>query len=98
MGIVAEYKRDFEFMSASITGLPDEVLEGTFVKGLKPEIRAKVRVLKPIGLGPLMELAQLVEEKNLAIKAMFEPSGLKTKQPNTIRVPRGIKTRDLIIA
>ena len=92
VGIVAEYKRDFEFMSASITGLPDEVLEGTFVKGLKPEIRAKVRVLKPIGLGPLMELAQLVEEKNLAIKAMFEPSGLKTKQPNTIRIPGGIKT------
>lgn len=32
-------------MSTSMAGLPDEVLESTFIKGLKPEIRAEVRVL-----------------------------------------------------
>ena len=64
---MAEYRRDFEFMSASMAGLLDEVLESTFVNGLKPEIRAEVRVLKPVGLGPIMETAKLVEEKNWTI-------------------------------
>ena len=93
MEIVAEYKRDFEIMSASMASLPDEVLEGTFVKGLKLEIQAEVRVLKPIGLGPLMEKAQLVEEKNLAIKGLSDLSGPKIKQPNTFKAQGGIKTR-----
>ena len=50
VGSMAEYGREYELMSATMTGLPDEVLESTFVKGLKPKIRAKVSVLKPIGL------------------------------------------------
>ena len=53
-GTVAEYRQDYELMSTSMTGLPDEVLESAFVKGLKLEIRAEVRVFKPIGLaGPI---------------------------------------------
>ena len=48
-GTVAEYRRNFELMSASVTGLSNDALESTFVKGLKLDIRAKVRVLKPNG-------------------------------------------------
>ena len=38
-------------MSTPMVGLLEEVLESTFVKGLKLDIRAEVRVLKPNGLG-----------------------------------------------
>lgn len=51
------------------------------MKGLKPKIRAKVRALKPNGLGPLMKAAQLVE-KNLAIRSIRETPGLKQPKPN----------------
>ena len=69
-------------MSALITSLPEEVLEGTFMKGLKPKIRAEVRMLKPNGLGPLIEATQLVEEKNLAIRSIRETGELKQSKPN----------------
>ena len=59
-------------MSTSMAGLPDEVLESTFIKGLKPEIRAEVRVLKPVRLGQIMETTQLVEEKNWVIISIKE--------------------------
>ena len=85
METVAEYIRDFELMSASMTRLPNAVLESTFVMGLKPDIRVEVRVLKPVGLGQLMETAQLVEEKNIAIKANQEPTRLKSNRPNSFR-------------
>ena len=83
METVAEYIRDFELMLASMTRLPNAVLESTFVMGLKPNIRVEVRVLKPVGLGQLMETAQLVEEKNIAIKANQEPTRLKSNRPNS---------------
>ena len=51
-------------MSTSMVGLLEEVLESTFVKGLKLDIQAEVRVLNLVGLGQIMEMTQLVEEKN----------------------------------
>ena len=80
---MAKYQRAYELMLASMTRLPEEVLESTFVKGLKPEVRAEVRVLKPIGLGQIMEIAQLVKDKNLAIKSLKDPNGLKYSRPNS---------------
>ena len=50
-------------MLVSMTGLSDEVLDSTFMKGLKPDIRAEVRVFKPNRQGSLMETTQLIEEK-----------------------------------
>ena len=38
VGSVAEYRREYELMSATMTGLSNKVLESTFMKGLKPEI------------------------------------------------------------
>ena len=34
------------------------------MKRLKPEIRALLRWLRPRGVGELMELAQMIEDKN----------------------------------
>ena len=95
VGTVADYRKEYELMSATMTGLPDEVLESTFVKGLKPEIRAEVRVLKPMGLDQIMETAQLVEEKNMAIKSIKDPVALRVNRPSSFNVPRaqdGVKT------
>lgn len=35
---VREYRRDFEVLAAPSTGVPEQVLEGNFIKELKPEI------------------------------------------------------------
>ena len=70
-------------MFASMTGLSDEVLESTFVKGLKAKIRAEIRVLKPIRLGPIMDMAQRLEEKNQALKSLKEYPGLRVNRPNS---------------
>ena len=59
-----EYREKFELLSGQLGGLPEAVLEGNFMKGLKLEIRASLRLLRPRGLGESMELAQMIEDKN----------------------------------
>ena len=61
-----EYKEKFELLLGQPQGIPEAVLEGNFMKGLKPEIRASLRLLRPRGLGETMELAQMIEDKNTA--------------------------------
>ncbi|KAL2465357.1 Retrotrans gag domain-containing protein [Abeliophyllum distichum] len=48
--------------------MPEAILEENFTDGLIPEIRAEVRLMKPSGLGQIMEMAQRIEDKNLALK------------------------------
>ena len=74
-GTVAEYRRDFEMLSAPLNGLSMEVMESTFVKGLKPEVKAKLRLMRPSGLGQIMELAQLIEDRNSILKEAGGNSG-----------------------
>ncbi|KAK9188260.1 hypothetical protein WN944_019661 [Citrus x changshan-huyou] len=62
--MVMEYKEKFELLLGRLWGIPEAVLEGNFMKGLKPEIRASLRLLRPRGLGESMELAQMVEDEN----------------------------------
>ena len=50
-------------------------MESTFMNGLLPEIRVELRPLQPYGLGHLMEMAQRVEDRNLAMRAACEPNG-----------------------
>ncbi|GJZ35092.1 putative mitochondrial protein, partial [Tanacetum coccineum] len=48
-----------------LVGISEEVLEGTFIKGLKPDLRSVVRVMQPEGLNHAMKLAiYLGENKN----------------------------------
>lgn len=53
------YRRKFEVSAAPLQNVPEEVLEGIFANGLKAEIRAELRLLKPEGL---------TEEKNLLLR------------------------------
>ncbi|KAI0519065.1 hypothetical protein KFK09_006505 [Dendrobium nobile] len=65
-GSVAEYRERFEHLASRVERLSETVLEGNFMKGLKAEVRAAVKVLMPRDLGEAMKLAQLVEnQKNL---------------------------------
>ncbi|KAL2543175.1 Eukaryotic aspartyl protease family protein [Abeliophyllum distichum] len=40
------------------------MLEGNFVNGLKREIRAEVKLMRPVGLDQIMDVAQRVEDRN----------------------------------
>ncbi|XP_031288075.1 uncharacterized protein LOC116146774 [Pistacia vera] len=61
---VTEYREDFESHTAPVKDLGKELLMGVFVNGLKEEIRAELRLLRPKSLEDLIEQAHRVEEKN----------------------------------
>ena len=44
--------------------MPERIQESTFINGLKPYIRAEVRMMKQMGLSEVMKFAQRVEERN----------------------------------
>lgn len=60
---VKEYRKQFEMLAASLEQISEPVLESTFVKGLKSDIKGELRVLEPNGLEKTMDLAQKVEDK-----------------------------------
>ena len=74
MGTIANYRHDFELLSAPLHDLPMEVLKSTFVKGLKPDVRAELRIMRPSGLGQIIELAQLIEDHNVIMRGIREPT------------------------
>ncbi|GJX50731.1 ankyrin repeat-containing protein [Tanacetum coccineum] len=45
-----DYVTTFEKMAAQLPGLQEEVQEGIFIKGLKPDLRVAVRTQKPVGV------------------------------------------------
>ncbi|XP_020705860.1 uncharacterized protein LOC110116562 [Dendrobium catenatum] len=89
-GTVAEYRDRFEYLASRLDRLSETVLEGNFMKGLKPEIRAAVRVMRPHDLGEAMELAQLVEDQRYLEKgARSSSSGGTYKMTTTFLAPKG---------
>lgn len=63
-GSVVEYRRKFEVSAAPLHEVPEEILEGIFMNGLKPEIQTELCLLKPVVLTEIMDTAQRIEEKN----------------------------------
>ncbi|GKB32967.1 hypothetical protein Tco_0872368 [Tanacetum coccineum] len=55
----------FEKLACQLVGIPESVMEATFIKGLKPALRATVRVMNPEGLNHAMELAVSIEDNEL---------------------------------
>lgn len=72
---VAEYIKKFEVYLASLSKLPETVLENTFLNGLKPTVKAAFVSRRPIGLEEIMLEAQLIEDRDLAIKPATETMG-----------------------
>ena len=54
-GSVKDCRLCFEMLAAPLEDMPKELLEGHFINGLRPNIRANMRVL---GLEQMMDLAQ----------------------------------------
>ena len=74
-GTLAENRRTFELLSAPLHGLSMEVLESTFVKGLRLKVKADLRLMRPHRLAQMMELAQLIEDRNMIVKGTKDPDG-----------------------
>ena len=70
-----EYQSSFEVLASPLQNLPEQLLEGIFINGLKPKIRAEVSLLKPVGLGHIMETAQRVEDRNELLKVDHNATG-----------------------
>ena len=64
--MVCEYLRQLELLAATLEDVSEHVQESTFINGLRPEIRVKVRRMNPEGLREIMKFAQRVEERNLS--------------------------------
>lgn len=62
---VREYRKVFEALASRVQGVSDETKESTFIKGLKPDIKATLRLWEPRGLRDVMRLAQRIEDTNL---------------------------------
>ena len=64
-GIVHEYCRDFEQATSTMDEIPECLLEGQFINGLRPDIQAKLKAHRPRGLGRIMLMAQKLEKKKI---------------------------------
>ncbi|KAL4588357.1 hypothetical protein LXL04_001241 [Taraxacum kok-saghyz] len=56
-------------LSAPLEGITSRIAIGSFIKGLKPNIRNELRTWAPQDLGRAMDLAQQIEEKNRSIRS-----------------------------
>ena len=61
-GTVWEYIRDFIALASNAPKVTDTVLEMAFTIGLKPQIKAGIKLMEPRSLRKMMSVAKLVEE------------------------------------
>ncbi|KAL0533794.1 hypothetical protein IC582_028065 [Cucumis melo] len=62
---VEEYINLFDKMVAPVNDLPERVIEDTFMNGLLPWVRSEVVFCRPKGLAEMMEVAQMVENREI---------------------------------
>ena len=60
-----EYRNLFDKLVAPLSDLQERVVEDTFMNGLLPLIRAEVAFCRPKSLAKMMEVAQLVENREI---------------------------------
>lgn len=61
---MATYQEAFERLSQRVDGLPERFLIGSFIAGLRDEIRLEVKIKQPNSLAEAIGVARLMEEKN----------------------------------
>ncbi|KAL5810054.1 hypothetical protein ACOSQ4_026622 [Xanthoceras sorbifolium] len=61
---VTAYQETFEKLSHRVDGLPEKILVGCFIAGLKDEIRLDVKIKQPSTLVDTIGVARLIEERN----------------------------------
>ena len=62
-GTVREYQAQFERIAPQVQEWPEKALLGSYIGGLKDEIRSEVKLFRPTTLVHATSLAQLQEEK-----------------------------------
>jgi len=72
--IVAAYQEAFESLSHQVDGLPKGFLIACFVAGLRDDIRIDVKIKQPHTLVDAIEVARLIEERNLLHKKYNLPT------------------------
>ncbi|CAH9105249.1 unnamed protein product [Cuscuta epithymum] len=68
-GRVMEYREQFELVVAPLRNTDEEMLKGIFINGLIEEVKAELKLYPSTSLSELMDLAQLLEEKNTAMRS-----------------------------
>ncbi|CAA7397776.1 unnamed protein product [Spirodela intermedia] len=53
--LIPKFRAEFKQLAAYLPCIPIEVLEDTYLKGLKLEIKSELTVYKPNGLGEIMD-------------------------------------------
>ncbi|GJW97748.1 ankyrin repeat-containing protein [Tanacetum coccineum] len=77
-GLAREYVGLFEQLAGQLRGVSEEVMEGTFIKGLKLDLRSSVRVMQPVSLGQAMKLSIMIEENKTIGGSVSNRSSLRT--------------------
>ncbi|KAJ8752156.1 hypothetical protein K2173_003764 [Erythroxylum novogranatense] len=65
---VVDYQQEFEKLSHRVDNLPASFLVGSFIAGLREEIRLDVKIKQPRTLSDAIGVTRLVEERNLLQK------------------------------
>ncbi|KAL1207663.1 hypothetical protein V5N11_013501 [Cardamine amara subsp. amara] len=78
-GSVPEYVKQFEDLSAQVTGLDDNMLEGIFLNGLQPDIQELVFMMKPTSLPEMIAVALSIEHSQIR-QSMNNNAGVKHQE------------------
>lgn len=63
---VLEYRRQFIEKAAPLEQVPESILMGEFIQGLKQDIQHEIRAVNPYTLEQTMDLALRIDERNRA--------------------------------
>ncbi|CAH9138546.1 unnamed protein product, partial [Cuscuta epithymum] len=69
-GSVMEYRDEFELVAAPLKNTDVQMLKGIFMKGLKAEVRAELKLNPVRTLAEVMNKASRVEERNLTLNTI----------------------------
>ena len=57
-----QFRKEFIALASNAPEIPDSVLVIAFQNGLRPKIRAGLKLMEPRGLEKIMNMAELVDE------------------------------------
>lgn len=78
VGTAREYVGVFEALTAQLRGIPEQIVESNFIKGLKPDLRNWVRMLQPTGLRQTIKLTLMIDESRSGTSNVSERAGTRT--------------------
>ncbi|KAL4591035.1 hypothetical protein LXL04_003983 [Taraxacum kok-saghyz] len=77
MGTAREYVGAFESLAAQLRGIPEQIVESNFIKGLKPDLHNDVQLLQPRGLRQTIKLTLMIDESRTGTSNVSERTATK---------------------